>query len=209
MPIPIEVLQMLPVVVAAFAVGVVNMPSPSRTVFVGCIAIISSTLAHMVRRSEQARADTARMLRRGGEEQTRASGYAPQDSNAMMRAAAKWGADVLSSIAGGASGEHAVWSALPRINGNHRSSSSSAPSEAGSEAELSGLGDGTDWVMQAARSVSTTPIVSDRLEGARATELRDVARMATVPEETVPVLQFGQLVRVAASRPSSSPIRIR
>jgi len=209
MPISIEVLQMMPVIVAAFAVGVVDMPSPSRTIFVGCVAIISSTLAHMVRRLEQAREDTARMLRRGGQEQAPPNGHAPQDSNAMMRAAARWGSDVLNSIAGGASGEFAVWSALPRINGNGRAAgnSSYAPSEAGSESELYGLGDGTDWVMNAARSVSTTPIGSERLEGARAQAVQNAVHMATVPEEGTPALSFGQLVRVPSSRPSGSPLR--
>lgn len=202
---------MIPVLVAAFAVGVVDMPAPSRTIFVGCIAIISTTLAHMERRAQHTHERTVQLLRQHRHavdgEPVPVNGDSPREANAMMRAAARWGADVLSSIARGTSGEYAVWNALPRINGNGRSRS--APSEAGSDvSDLAGLGEGSDWVMQAARSVSTTPIVREHLEGTRATELRNVARMATVPEDGALTLQFGQLVRVPASRPSGSPPRV-
>lgn len=209
MPVPIEVLQTVPVISTAFAVGVAGLSPPSQVILVACMAVTSVTIAHMLRRTELAaeRAIQALRMQRGEPEVVQPDAHSPPGSSAMMRAAARWGADVLSSIAGGASGEHAVAAALPRINGNHRNY---AASEAGSEAsaqELSGFGDGgNDWVMHAARSVGTTPIVSDGLHGVRAQEVRNAARMASVPEgRPSEGLAFGQMVRVAAGRPASSP----
>jgi len=150
-----------------------------------CAGLIGLCLGKMMRRTEAAAQAVANVHHVGA-----------GDPQATMRAAARWGSDVLGRVARGEDAANAVAGAslVEMHEGDQRSEAGSATSEQ----ELSGFnnnGQQSNWIHNALRSV--TP---DASTGLRA---RDIARMGTVPED---VPYHGQaLVAVPPARRSHSP----
>ena len=95
----------------------------------------------------------------------------------VMRMAAKWGADVLSSIANGHSGAEAVRRATPRIVGGL---SSLHQEDVGSEVsteELPALShsNGENWILHASQAVTPVPEVRCAMDNAQKTEAWNAA----------------------------------
>lgn len=158
-----------------------------------CASLIGLCLGEMMRRTEAAAARIGDVHHVGH-----------GDPQAAMRAAARWGSDVLGRVARGqAAAEAVAGAALVEMQEGQ------APSEAGSavsEQELSGFHNGhnghdsrphSTWIHNALRSVTPT--------GDGVTP-RDIARMGTVPED---IPYHGQpLVAVPPVRRTHSPPRV-
>lgn len=150
-----------------------------------CNGLVGLSMGQMMRRTEAVVAQLGEVYHVGN-----------GDPQAAMRAAARWGSDVLGRVARGqAAAEAVAGAALVEMQDEQRG----APSEAGSavsEQELNGFqhnghSNHGSWIHNALRSVTPDSVSA-----------RDVARMGTVPED---VPYHGQpLVRRA-----TSPTRFR
>jgi hypothetical protein len=152
----------------------------------GAMGVIGLCCGQMMRRTEAA-ARAIREVHHVGQ----------GDPDTVMRAAARWGSDVLGRVARGEGAAEAVaGAALVELAADQQSDAGSAVSEH----ELHGLGasqqqNGSNWVHNALRSV--TPDASTGLSS------RDIARMGTVPED---VPYHGQPIVVR--RQAHSPPRV-
>lgn len=188
----LPVLQATPIFASIVVVVSLGVDPPWGGMVVACMAISCVAMGEMVRRTEAAMSACNRLAIPGVD-----------DPDAVMRASAAWGADVLRRVANGESAQCAVAGAIPRVR-------APVPSEVGSaasEQELNGFGQAIsgDWIAAAARSVGTTPVMAEQLEGMRSQELRDAARMAAVPEGRVAIQP---LPRRAASSPPRAQLLI-
>lgn len=192
-PIPIQVLQIAPIVGCILgylsSIGTLN-----DSILFASVALVMIVFGEMVRRVEVAAAQVKAAVAQLGEVHN-VGGSNPQET---MRAAARWGSDVLGRVARGEEAAAAVAaSALVEMpNSNDGFSDTSSTS---SEAEFSGFNmhehrSHSSWIYNAVRSVTPDHVTS-----------RDIARMATVPED-VPF--YGQPLVDARPRACNSPIRL-
>ena len=184
--IPFAVLQTTPVLSSVVILQVSGFGYACGALIVLSVVLTVAALGELVRRAEAA-ADACRQLVQPDLD----------DPQEVVRAAAKWGSEVLQRVADGETAEQAVAGAVPRMR---------APSECGSavsEHELRGLdAAGSDWMMRAARGVGATPVLNTEMEGLRAAEVRAAARMSRVPEADV-------VLQPLPGRASCSPPRER
>lgn len=141
---------------------------PWITFLVFCLGVLLA-LVELVKRAERAAARAEAAARQINPE------YAVpgQDSDTtVMRLAARWGADVLHSVANGASGVEAVRRAVPRIGGLRRVPEDDI-GDTGSEVStdelnMASVSDPNDWIARASQSVTPVPDVQrgmDELSG--------------------------------------------
>lgn len=189
--IPTRWLAALPVCAALVALAASEPPpSPLRGVLiVACVTVASGALASLVERAEDAAAACRQMVQPGVD-----------DPDAVMRASARWGADVLSRVANGESAGQAVGGAMPRVRAG------AAPSEAGSDDSLASVVGGTDLVARAClRDAAASPSVEvlEQIQREQRACRQNAARMAPVPERDV---EF-QYAIPPVLRPNASPPR--
>ena len=195
--IPVHVLQGIPVI--ACMVGYLSTVGELKiSLLIASIALSMVALGEMVRRTEAAAAEVGRMAAQLANVHHVGNG----DPQATMRAAARWGSDVLGRVARGeAAAEAVAGAALMEMQEGDRVSEAGS---AASEQELNGFwnchhinkGHHSSWIHNALRSVTPT------VDGISP---REVARMGTVPEE---VPYHGQpLIAVPPVRRTHSPPR--
>lgn len=132
----------------------------------------------------------------------------------VMRAAARWGADVLSAVASGSSGVDAVRRAVPRIGGRLHGVPEDR-TDAGSEVSTDELpqhvqADPNDWVARASQSVTPVPDLQRQLYEADARAAWQAAGAGTSGGVFISGLHgthsaMFQRPTAIASRPSHSP----
>lgn len=158
-----------------------------------CMGLVGLSLGQMMRRTEAAARMAARLV---------ADVHSVGDGNpeAAMRAAARWGSDVLGRVARGEDAAEAVaGAALVEMADQSEAGSASSEQELGGfHNTYNGHNNGhASWIANALRSVTPDQVTP-----------RDVARMGTVPED---VPYHGQpLVRAqppVRRRQAHSPVR--
>lgn len=197
--VPHQVMHFIPVTMMAVVVGTSDGIEPWRAALVVLTtALLVSALVIEMRATSEAVKRCERAMLMASHAAASLGNTSGADTD-VMRAAARWGADVLNAVAQGVPADQAVSRAVPRVVVG-QNGSVYASSDAGSDvstAELDGLQSlGEDWMHRAHRSVTNTPI-----EGERAEAVRHACRMGSVPEE---VPYHGQML---VPRAHHSPLR--
>lgn len=191
--VPLYVLQVVPAVACAVGCLSTHVGLYINLLFV-CAAICVIAFGELVRRVEAAAA-RVESARQQLENVHHVGHSSPQEA---MRAAARWGSDVLGRVARGQDAAVAVANA-PLVEADDARERYSDAGSAVSEQELNGLGSShhqgnhSSWIYNAIRSVTPDHVTP-----------RDVARMGTVPED---VPYYGQpLARAHAPQLRRRPV---